>query len=252
MSQPGVPYTPYLPPIAPYVMPSRAYSQLLSAYGISLTWAKSHLCPCTFNGPNMLTGSPDPVCTTCSGYGYYWDAPSAPFNGLISFMHMAPSPDEPGVQMDEKFGQIMRSEPILTIPYSQSVAWSGCSLNDIIVEVNAIDRFNAQLQVGGRTSVVPYQQNLTIALTGAVTVYNPTTSGVQVVSGYTVSGAQVLLPSSYASGTAYIVEFYAAKTFVCWRAAGSLPHSRPFSGEPEPRRFRLQQLDLWLRGTGKI
>lgn len=249
LSPPDASYVPFLPPLDPYVMPPAAYDQLIAAFGIRLTWQKAHLCPCVYSGQE--TGSPDPSCITCGGRAYYWDAPSAIFNGLISYMHLSPSPDEPGAVMDEKFGLIERSEPILTIPYNATGIYGNASLNDVFVEVDAIDRYQAQLQLGGIISL-PYQWNTNVAASGAVTVWNPSTSGISFVSGYTVSGAIVTLPSGYANGQSYVVEYYASRAWAAWRNAGSTPHDRPFAQTSQPQRFRLQQLDLWLRGSGKI
>jgi hypothetical protein len=242
-------YSPYLPPINPYVMPFGPFDKLLGNYGTRLTWQKSHLCPCTFSG--QLTGSPDPQCNTCHGLGWYWDTASPTFSGLITFVHMSPSPDEPGVMMDEKFGQIQHAEPTLTIPQAAGAVWQEASLNDVFVQIDAIDRFESQLQVGG-IQVVPYQQLLTVPVSGAVTVYNTATNAVDLVSGYVVSGAAVTLPSGYATGTSYVVQYKAAKAFVAWRPAGAMAHDRPYGEQPLPKRFRLQALDLWLRGSGKI
>ena len=153
--------------------------------------------------------------------------------------------------MDDKFGVIQHAEPTLTIPFTAGTVWNQASLNDVFVQIDAIDRFESQLQVGG-VQTVPYQQMLTIAPTGAVTIYNTSLNVVQPVTGYTVSGATVSLPSGYASGTPYIVEYTAAKAFAAWREAGSFGHDRPFKQITLPKRFRLQQLDLWLRGSGKV
>lgn len=249
MSFSGVAF-PYLPPISPQIMPFQPFDQVMAKYGISLIWQRSHLCPCMY-GNNTLTGSPDPQCLTCKGLGWYWDAPSPAFQGLITFVHMSPSPDEPGAPMDEKFGLVQHAEPTLTLPFSAGDVWKTASINDVFTMINAIDRFDAQLQVGG-VQTVPYQQQLTVAASGAVTVYDTVAHAVVPVSGYIVSGATVTLPSGYAPGTPYIVTFTAAKSFVAWRSAGSVGHDRPFGGITLPKRFRLQALDFWLRGSGKI
>lgn len=247
MSASGV-IVPFFPPIA-QIMPFQSFDAALAAYGVNLTWQKSHLCPCGFNGP--VGGTPDPQCVTCSGRGWYWDAPSNPFKGLITFVHMSPSPDEPGAIMSEKFGPIQHAEPTLTLPFATGDVWKSASLNDIFTQLDAIDRFNATLEVGG-IQTVPYQQGLTIAPTGAVSIYDTVNHVVSGVSGYVVSGALVTLPSGFVSGTSYIVEFSAAKSFIAWRSAGSIGHDRPFGAQTLPKRFRLQALDLWLRNSGKI
>jgi hypothetical protein len=248
MSASGV-IVPFLPPISPFIMPKEPMNALFAAYGIDLQWQRSHLCPCTYGGP--ITGSPDPACLTCFGRGWYWDAPSATFRGLITFMHLSPTPDEPGAQMSDKFGMNLQSSPTLTIPDTATPAWDQASMNDVFVEIGAIDRFEAQLQVGGVTAL-PYEQELNVPVSGAVTIYDTLTNQVVQVSGYVVSGAVVTLPSGYVSGTPYIVSYAAAKAYAAWREAGAMPHSRPFGNIRLPRRFRLQALDLWLRGSGKI
>lgn len=258
MSASGV-IVPYFPPFTPYVLPEQPLDTLLNLYGVRLLWQRSHLCPCVYAGG--IAGSPDPQCQTCGGLGWYWDSAYGPFMGLITFMHLSPSPDEPGALMSEKFGVINRDEPTLTIPRAffgtasgagLNLAWEGASLNDIFTEIDTTTRFEAELQVGG-VQTVPYQQNLNIAASGAVTVYDQTSHSVVVVSGYTVSGATVTLPSGYVSGTAFVVSYEASKSYAAWRESGSLPHSRPFGGGVTlPRRFRLQNLDLWLRNSGKV
>lgn len=236
---------PYYLPINPYALPNQAFDSLIHAYGIRVAWMKGHTCPCTYAGPTP--GSADPLCQTCHGRGIYWDAPVGPFQALITLMHMSPSPDEPGTIMDQDQGMIQTTEPSLTIPYSENATvWQEASAFDIFVEYDATARYNAQLQVG-TNQVVPYQQNMTIPVSGAVTTYNQQTHQSVPVSGYTVSGAAVSLPASYPAGTNFIVEYQAAPAYVAYRSAGTFPHTRPFGQQPEPRRFRLQLLDLWLR-----
>ena len=232
-------------PAAALALNPAAFNSLITAYGVRLLWKQGHACPCVMGNP-IQPGSPDPQCVTCSGRGWYWNSPVGPFVGLITFMHISPSPDEPGATMDEKLGIIQRSEPSLTIPSSETLPWTNATLNDIFVEIDAIDRFESALTVGS-VQAVPYQEQLTIAPSGAVTMYDTTTHSVVAVSGYTVSGAAVLLPSSYGPGTSYVVQFSAAKTYVAWRNAGSIGHDRPFAQLAEPKRFRCQTLDLWLR-----
>ena len=251
-----VPYTPFLPPMNPYAMPPGTFDAIISAYGVRLSWQKSHLCPCVYGGG--IAGSPDNQCQTCLGRGWYWDAPSSPFVGLITFMHLAPSPDEPGAVTDEKWGMMNRGEPVVTLgattgsDINVQTVYTTASLNDIFTELDTSDRFESELQVGGIQSV-PYQQNVSIAASGAVTIYDPINHIVTPVTGYVVSGATVTLPGSYVSGTAYVVEYFASKSYVAYRHAGATAHERPFgSGLKQPRRFRLQLLDLWLRGSGKI
>lgn len=238
----------YFPP-ASIVLPNAPFDGVIAAYGIDLNWQKSHLCPCIYGGP--ITGAPDPACQTCLGRGWYWDAPSDTFRGLITFIHLSPSPDEPGTITSDKFGMIDRGEPTLTIPQTAAVPYANASVNDIYTEVGTHERFQAELQAGGNT-LLPYQQGLSVPASGAVTVYDSANSVVVSVSGYVVSGAQVTLPGTYPTGTSYIVSYTASKAYVAYRIAGATPHERPFANLPLPKRFRLQALDLWLRGSGKI
>lgn len=236
-------YTPFYPPIEPYVLPRANFEGMINAYGIDLIWFKNHACPCVWQGPTPGTANPE--CLNCRGRGYYWDAPSAPFRGLITFIHMSPTPDEPGAQMDPKYGLQNNGDPALTITNRNPTVWAEASEFDLFCETNSISRYNANLVVGRRTSLV-YPQRVTVAPAGAVSVFNPATKQVDFPNTYTVTGTQVVL-SGYPKGTPYIVEFTAAPTYVAFRIAGSLPHVRPFGNVALPRRFRLQALDLWLR-----
>ena len=249
--------TPYIPQITPYLMPREGFEALIAKTGVRTTWMKSHTCPCIFSGGGAqgrlpFPGSPDPACTKCFGVGTYWDAPSTPFLTAVSFMHLSPSPDEPGTVMDPKYGPVQTSEPSMTIPAfdpsnpGQPVqAWQEASTNDLFVMVDMLARYTAVLQAGG-VEALPYQQNLQIAPSGAVTTYDPVTFAVAPVE-YTVSGATIV--TSLPPGTNFAVEFSAAPIFVAWRRAGGLPHIRPFGGGIVnlPRRFRLQALDFWTR-----
>lgn len=239
-------YTPFYPPIEPYVLPSAPFEGLINAYGVDLIWKKNHACPCVWGGQQQ--GSPDPACETCQGRGYYWDTPSSVFRGLITFIHMSPTPDEPGSQMDTKYGLLNNGDPALTVTNKTPLVWKEASEFDQFVEVNSISRFNSKLVVGQRTQLV-YTESLTVASAGAVSVYNAETRQVEFPSSYTVTGSNVVL-TGYPPLTPYIVEFIAATTYVSFRIAGSLPHVRPFGNVSEPRRFRLKALDLWLREQG--
>lgn len=249
-----------LPNITPYLLPQEPFNALISKIGARTTWMRSHTCPCTFAGGGALgalpfPGSPQPDCLQCFGIGTYWDPPTLPFMVGVSYMHLSPSPDEPGTIMDPKFGSVQTSEPSVTIPYlnpddpmSPLLAWTYASTNDMFVMVDMLSRFTAVLQVGG-IEVLPYQQNLQIAPEGAVTVYDPVSRTIQFVP-YDISGAQVTIDTSiYPVGTNYMVEFQSAPVYVAWRRSGGLPHVRPFGGGGVtlPRRFRLQALDFWTR-----
>ena len=245
---------PFFPPISPFVLPEAPFDSVIKAYGIRLAWMQAHSCPCTFSGPIM--GSPNPACKTCQARGVYWDEPSSVFSGLITWTHISRTPDEPGFFTHEKVGITQHGEPTLTIPYtadSTGTIWNNAAIYDAYVEVDSISRYNATLSVSGITAV-PYQQSVSIAPTGAVTVYNTTTNTVQSVTGYTVSGANVIMPSGYAPNTAYTVEFTAQPVYVAYKKAGGSPHVRPFGQgtigstvNNLPRRFVLSTLDQWTR-----
>ena len=247
-------------------IPSQNFDALIAAHGQRASWMKSHSCPCTFagggsNGQLPLPGSAQRSCKRCNGIGVYWDDPSAPFRCYIEFMHMSPTPDEPGVRTNEQWGVYQTSEPSLTIPYynpnllvtdpgQPTTAWQDASVDDMFVAMDMQARYTAVLQVGVKENL-PFQQNLRVNPTGAVTVWEPSISNVTSVANYTVIGPRVYVPG-YPEGTNYMVEFYAAPSFVAFRAAGGLPHARPFGGGTvnEPRRFRLQALDFWTRQRG--
>lgn len=241
-------YVPFMPPITPNVLPEGPFDALIENYGLSFLWVQAHQCPCVNSGE--IIGSADPSCGTCKGVGVYWDHPVGPWMGLLTFMHMSPSPDEQGVATDASFGMMMHGEPTLTIPYSAAsgVVWENASVYDAFVEQNALARYSAQLVVGG-VMAVPYQQGLAIEPTGAVTVWDPVAKVATPVVGYTVNGGTVTLPPQYPTGTAYNVEFQANPVYIAYRKAGGMPHVRPFGGGQVnlPRRFRVQPLDLWTR-----
>ncbi len=250
-------------------MQSWRFDAMIARIGARVSWLKGHACPCTFagagaNGMLPLPGSASRSCKTCFGLGAYWDAPSVPMVMWVKFVEMSPTPDEPGTRVDQSYGTVQLSEPSLTIPFSNpylaqgdpqqpTQAWKDASFEDIFVPVDMLSRFTAKLQVGGIT-YLPYQQNLQVASTGAVTVWNPATLEVEQVANYAVNGAQVTIdPSIYPSGTAYMVEFQAAPMYVAFRPAGGLPHVRPFGAGTvtEPRRFKLQAFDFWTRQRGQ-
>jgi hypothetical protein len=255
----------YVPPTAT-LLPEGPFDSLISEVGQRVGWMRSHACPCTF-APTVdfnrisTPGSPQRGCQTCFGIGFYWDPPSAPFRAFISYMHLSPSPDEPGTVMNETFGMVQMSEPSLTIPFANptlnsndpaqpTTAWQFASTDDMFVPIDMLSRYTAMLQVGGIQNL-PFQQNLQIAPVGAVTVWDPPSKSVVPVTNYSVDGPSVTL-FGYPDGTSYMVEFEAAPLYVAFRRAGGLPHIRPFGGGAvnEPKRFRLQTLDLWTRQRG--
>jgi hypothetical protein len=229
------------------MLPNQPFDGIINAYGIRLTWRKSHQCPCMY--ARQMAGSPDPLCKTCFGLGWYWDPAGEPWMGLITFIHTSPTPDEPGTSMNTNVGMINRSEPAISIPSTAPNAYALASLNDIFIEIDSIDRFQTTLKVGGNQNI-PYQNQLSVEPIGAVTVYDNVNHNAVFVDGYSVSGTQVTLPPEYPEGTDYVVEFMAAKAYVAWRSAGSIAHDRPFGGLNEPKRFRCRTLDLWLRDKG--
>lgn len=239
-------YSPYYPSLQ-LRMPPEAFDVLINKTPIQLYWLRAHSCPCTFGGPTP--GNPDPACKNCGGLAYYWDTGVGPFSGLITFIHTSPTPDEPGARMDVDQGLMVNGEPSLTIPYTDGmsgVIWTQAALMDQFVEVNAQSRFNVNLTQGVR-NVVPYQNNVSIAASGAVTIYDTVTNDIVTNVTYTVSGRSVSLTSGYAQGTNFMLEYYAAPSYIAYRVAGMPAHVRPFDNLNYPRRFRLQNLDLFIR-----
>jgi len=250
--------TPFVPAITPWLLPAEPFNNLIASMGQRVSWMKAHTCPCTYAGGGPqgrlpMVGGADPGCLQCFGVGTYWDAPSEPFPALATFTQMTPTPNEPGVFMEEKMGQIQSADPALTIPYINPAnpnvpneAWQYAGTSDIIVLPDSLTRYNAVLQVGGLINL-PYQQNMVIAPSGAVTTYNTTTQQISFPS-YTTSGTAVIV-SSLPDGTNYMVEFQAAPLYVIFRKAGGLPHVRAFgAGQVNlPRKYHLSTLDLWLR-----
>lgn len=257
----------FIPSVESMLMPSGEFDAVIARVGQRVSWMKGHTCPCTYGGGGAqgrlpMVGSAARGCKKCFGLGTYWDTPTVPFRAFISFMHMSPTPDEPGQRMDPSFGQYQMSEPSLTLPYTDpnkpltdptqpTNCWINASADDMFVPVDMTSRYTAVLQVGGVMNL-PYQQNVQIALSGAVAVWDPVTMDVAQVEGYAVDGPTVTLPPTYPTGTNYMVEFIAAPLYVAFRAAGGIPHTRPFDGgaATEPRRFRLQTLDFWTRQRG--
>ena len=248
-------YFPQINPVFPYALPADAFNLLIDAYGQNLLWCKSHTCPCTSYPTSMNpAGSPNPSCGTCHGRGIYWDSPPIPFLGLLTFgHHLAGTGIEPGAVMDTRLGNVQDAQPWLSMTQFAGVVWEQATEFDIFIESDALLRFNTTLTSGPSGIIhLPYQQSLVVAATGAVSTWNPTSGIVVPVTGYTVSGTTVVIPSSYPENTPYVVEFQAAPSYVAFRGIGGMPHTRPFvRGQlAYPRRFRLQPLDLWLRDQG--
>lgn len=254
----------WVPLTDPYMLPPGEFEALIGQIGQRVSWMRSHTCPCIYGaaapGLNRLPtqGTAQSSCLRCFGVGTYWDAPSPSMRVSISYMHLSPSPDEPGTIMNDKFGTAITSEPSMTLPYlnpflptldpgQPTTAWTDASTNDIFVAVDMLSRYTASLFVDKQVNL-PFQQNLQVRPAGAVTIWNPTTKNIDFVQDYTVSGSTVTI-QGYPAGTGYMVEFQAAPIYVAFRRAGGLPHVRPLGGGKvfEPRRFRLQTLDFWTR-----
>ena len=256
----------FVPDTATVLLPEERFDALINEVGQRVGWMRSHPCPCTYsftqqNNRIAIEGAAQRACQTCHGIGFYWDPPGPPFRAYISFMQMAATPNEPGVVMNDTIGMVQMADPSITIPYfntnldpadpaQPTDAWVNATTDDLFVAVDMVSRYTAMLQVGGQTNL-PFQQNLSVGPVGAVTVWNPTTSSVEVVTDYAVTGPEVII-NGYPDGTSYMVEFQAAAVYVAWKRAGGLPHIRPFGGGTDklPRRFRLQTLDPWMRQRG--
>lgn len=281
----------FVPQTNPYMLPPDDFNAFLSQIGQRVAWMRSHSCPCVWtqsgalNGRLSTAGSPQKGCRTCLGLGIYWDSPGLPFAAGMSFRHLSPSPDEPGVMTEERLGLAQLSEPALTIPYvnpfldpgdprQPTGVWCSGSVNDIFCAVDMLARYNAVLQLGAQENL-PLQQNLTVAPSGAVFLWDPASASVYASDDYVVSGATVTLGNQplrdsagnivydsagnpivgsnpFPLGTSYMVEFQASALFVAFRRAGGLPHVRPFGGGQVnlPRAFRVQALDFWTRQRG--
>ena len=239
-------FTPYIPNIPAYMLRNDIMTNAVNTLGISLMWRKSHSCACTYGGP--ASGTPSPTCNTCNGIGIYWDHPGVQFTGVVNFLHArGSSVDEPGTVMDSSMGLLQTGTPILTIPSNATTVWNEANIYDAYVEVDTLARYSSYLQVGGNT-VLPYQDNLSVASQGAVAVWDTSTQSTTFVNSYTVSGSNVLL-NGYPEGTWYVVEFYACPVYIAFNKSGGFVHQRPFgaANNPFPKRFKLAMLDLWVR-----
>ena len=241
---------PYIAPPFPYSLPTDPFNAIIGAYGENLGWCKSHTCACVnFRCDNSPVGSPNPTCLTCQGRGVYWD-PQVNFIGLMTLTHQGAGGVEPGTTVDSKLGNVIGGEPWCSIPSSAGIVWNEIGEFDILIQTNSIVRMNSTLNSGPSGEIfLPYQQGLYVAPSGAVSTWNPTTSQVVPVTGYTVSGSTVTIPDTYTPNTPYVVEFQSALTYVCFRPEGGMAQNRPFiQGTVSfPKRFRLSPLDLWMR-----
>ncbi len=236
---------PYLPSFPAYQMVNERFTDIIGKYGVNLVWRKSHNCSCVWG--SSVPGSADPKCLSCHGRGIYWDKPGVAFQGLITFIHRAFSPDDPGSTMSNKSGVYQTGSPILSIPSTATQVFAEANLYDAYLESDVVERYTTNLIVGEITAL-PYQDNLSVATTGAVMVWNPDTKQSVYVDTYTVSGADVIL-NGYPDGTNYTVEFYSSPIYIAFHKSGGFSHQRPFSlgTTPYPRRFHLNELDMWSR-----
>lgn len=195
-----------------------------------------------------MQGSGQPQCLTCHGLGIYWDDPIGPFIGLVTFMSMTRSPDEPGAKMDEVAGQVLSGSPSITVAQSiNNEVWSGASIDDQFIEYDAPARFNAVL-VQGVQNFVPFYEDLTIESSGAVTTWDSIHNIVNPYVNYTVTGNQV--QTTLPLGTPFTVEFEATNIYLVFRKPGGQAHIRPFGtaqAQQLPRRFQAYQVDRWIR-----
>jgi len=233
-------------PPDPYWISNTPFDAFAQKFGVRLLWEKAHACPCAWSA--SIKGSALASCNTCSGLGWYWDRAIGPFPMMLSYAHSPLAADEPGTIFNEKFGQVISADPLLTIMYGPSSGvWAQASEFDRYTEVDSFWRFNATLYAGQKM-MLPYTQNVTVE---SLQYFNQATSSVSAITDYGVTGSFV---SAYnlPYGQAFVVEFYANPQFVASKRAGSLPHVRPFvqGTIPLPKRFRLVQLDYWLRMQG--
>lgn len=259
---------PNFPNITPLILPGNPFDSAVNFYGHRTKWMQSHFCPCT-NSLNSTNGQADPACQTCFGRGYYWDNPVGPFMSRFVFTQ-SKIWNEPGAEDDAEGGLEQQMNASITIPFDTTKVidptnngyqtptgiplghiWSEASLNDAYIEIDTIMRFETTL-IAGHRQVLPYQENLTIAPTGAVTTYNTFTHQVVPMTGYTIDGAEVIPPSGTPDSQGYTVVFHASPVFVAWNRAGSYPLNRPAGGGQVnyPRTFQIQTLDTYLRAKG--
>jgi hypothetical protein len=251
MTAPLPDFSPSLADFSTIAMPEGLFDGLINNYGIRLLWLKSLSCPCTQS--TGTAGAANPSCETCNGRGIYYRQPGLRFNSLISFQHGPGSPDEPGIRVDSKIGQVQHGEPTLTIPKNgpnyESTVWADAAEFDAYVELDAAQRLSATLKAGVN-EILPYQQGVMVE---SVTVWNSATLSVETLdkSAYQVRSGRVWLNEPYVKGTPYTVSFTALPVYVAFRSAGGLAHSRPFGlgNSGLPKRFRLANLDVWTRAT---
>lgn len=219
----------------------------IAALGVNIFWRKSHICPCAGS-----TGSGNPSCLQCGGYGRYWDAPPAePFIGAISFM----LPDDPASRVAGEAGSYANGMPILSIPQGAGSVWDQAATYDLFELSDALQRFTINL-VNGQNNTLPYTYGLEIPPTGAVTYFDTATNTVSADNNYTVqtsaTGIVTVTLTDQPVGTPFSVEYFANQAYVAF-LRGGVPHVRPeVQGFRLPKRFQLQTLDVWLRAHGNV
>lgn len=236
------------PPViipADRLLPPDSFSNIINQLAIRVNWLKSHLCPCSAD-----QGNADPNCTVCLGRSVFWDPATGPYNVLITFF-VAGKSSPIGEVTDSTWGIIFEGQPMLTIPNTTIPVYSQAGLYDVFVEVDNIMRFNGLLRVNQNSTLLHGQlgvtQSLTVATTGAVTVFDLAANVVRGSVPYTVNGANVTLNTVFPEGTGYTVEYQASPLWVIEGRIGGLQHARPFAQLTLPKRFRLNALDLFLR-----
>lgn len=223
-----------------YLSPTRANSAIQSM-GVDIQWRKSHLCPCGGN-----TGSPEPGCQTCFGWGRYWDD-GIPFVGNIFYSFISDPTQATKINM----GTVAESTPLIDIPSSAGIVFTDASTYDQFVLTDTSVRFQSNLIYGGplKQTTLPYSYSV---LVSSVTYWDLATQTTNPTTDYTVNiingRTQVLLNGDFPPNTPYAVEYMAAYAYVAY-GRGALPHQRPFGlGMPMPTRFQLEILDVWMRG----
>jgi hypothetical protein len=226
-------------------LPPQAFDNIIEWSGINFLWLKSYLCPCVGD-----QGNPQPNCVVCQQRGIYWANPQGPFILLLTYVSFAGRAVDVGFSNDPTYGGEFDATPILTIPEITAPIWAQSAVMDLFIEVDSVTRYNTVLRVNENTTI-PYWHNysLTIAPTGAVTVYNQSSGNLVSGVAYTVSGLSVTLNDpTYTEGTSYTVEYTSAPIYVSYGKMGGEPHQRPFGqGLLYPKRFKIKDLDLWLR-----
>ena len=99
---------------------------------------KSHNCPCVGD-----TGSPNQQCTACFGRGFFWDPGTGPWIVLMTLVTWIGRNVDMGENTDPDYGMVFQGHPIITIPATLEPIWSQANTNDIFVQIDAFQRFQA-------------------------------------------------------------------------------------------------------------